>query len=229
MVSVYHCDNFLLKTKTRYQYQTRGKKRSPEFKITGNLSGLRKAADEDDILLFQRGKEFDRSYKLVLVKASDSGYKELRSKIGGRRSGSLSESKPITEVELRIAVESDLVDYAVKILIDDTIESREALRVRLLRCIEFRRKVIKAYGGVCAVCGEGGESALGHFEIEAVHIVPHRIKGISELHNGMALCRRHHWALDLGMFCFDENRRIRVSPSVFSISRNSFITIYHAK
>ena len=72
--------------------------------------------------------------------------------------------------------------------------SQSVDRPRVVRVVEssyrawdFNARVMKAYGGMCAVCG----LQLGL--IEAAHIVPMAWAGSTDLtRNGIALCRNHH-------------------------------------
>lgn len=55
------------------------------------------------------------------------------------------------------------------------------------------------------------------WEVEATHIVPHNYKGKDDLCNGLALCRLHHWAFDVGWITLTDNFIIQVSSRVDSI------------
>jgi hypothetical protein len=74
-----------------------------------------------------------------------------------------------------------------------------ALRVR-----GFRQAVIEVYDFRCAVC----------WEVEAAHIVPHGSFGRDDVFNGVALCRFHHWAFDVGWFSLLDDFRIVVSSKL---------------
>ena len=50
-------------------------------------------------------------------------------------------------------------------------------------------------------------------EVDAAHIVPRSMFGSDDARNGLALCKRHHWAFDKGMLGIDDDRKI-VVPSV---------------
>lgn len=90
----------------------------------------------------------------------------------------------------------------------------------ILRTRGFRQAVIQAYDYRCSVCGLKMKSpgALS-WEVEAAHIVPHRSFGRDDIWNGLALCRFHHWAFDVGWFTLrhdftiDVNERIHKIPS----------------
>lgn len=73
-------------------------------------------------------------------------------------------------------------------------------RAAAARNPEFRKDVLHAYGGRCAVCGfdvRMGNETVG---IEAAHIKWHSQNGPDTVRNGLALCALHHVALDRGVF-----------------------------
>lgn len=98
---------------------------------------------------------------------------------------------------------------------------------KTLRTRGFRQAVIEAYNCACAVCGlkiNSPDSLL--WEVEAAHIVPHSSKGRDDIWNGLALCRHHHWAFDVGWFTLSDDYKIHIStqadtlPQNFGISRD---------
>jgi putative restriction endonuclease len=79
----------------------------------------------------------------------------------------------------------------------------------------FRQAVIEVYDFRCAVCAlkiNSPDSSC--WEVEAAHIVPHGSFGRDDLFNGIALCRFHHWAFDVGWFALHDNYRIQVSSKL---------------
>ncbi len=77
----------------------------------------------------------------------------------------------------------------------------------------FREAVIQQYQGKCVVCGKKRQSPPPHkYECEAAHIIPKAKKGSDKVQNGIALCRLHHWAFDVGWISYDSNRKLIVSP-----------------
>jgi putative restriction endonuclease len=50
--------------------------------------------------------------------------------------------------------------------------------------------------------------------VEAAHIVSHRYKGRDDIFNGIALCRFHHWAFDVGWFTIMDNFTIQASAQI---------------
>jgi len=88
-------------------------------------------------------------------------------------------------------------------------------RESALRARGFRQAVIEAYDCKCAVCGLKINSPdLLSWEVEAAHIVPHRCKGRDDIFNGIALCRIHHWAFDVGWFTLLDDYKIQTSPQL---------------
>lgn len=84
-----------------------------------------------------------------------------------------------------------------------------------LRTRGFRQAVIEVYDFQCAFCGMKINSPdLLWWEVEAAHIVPHSVKGKDDIWNGLALCRLHHWAFDVGWFTLQNDYTIQVSSQV---------------
>lgn len=79
----------------------------------------------------------------------------------------------------------------------------------------FRQAVIEVYNFRCAVCGLKINSPDWLcWEVEAAHIVPHGSFGRDDLFNGIALCRFHHWAFDVGWFALLDDYKIEVSSKL---------------
>ena len=77
----------------------------------------------------------------------------------------------------------------------------------------FRQVVIESYDCRCSVCGLKINSPDKiYWEVEAAHIVPHSVKGKDDIWNGIALCRLHHWAFDVGWFSLTDDFKILISP-----------------
>lgn len=75
----------------------------------------------------------------------------------------------------------------------------------------FVREVKEAYNERCAVCGNRRISPNGNPEVEAAHIYPKHKGGSDTIENGIALCRLHHWAFDVGWITITEDYIIRVA------------------
>ena len=74
----------------------------------------------------------------------------------------------------------------------------------------FRFAVLRAYGRQCAMC------RLRHTPLlDAAHILPDRDeRSLPEVPNGLALCRIHHGAYDIGIIGVAPSYRIHVRPDV---------------
>ena len=88
-----------------------------------------------------------------------------------------------------------------------------------LRNRGFRQAIIEAYECKCAVCGMKMSSPDGtQWEVEAAHIVPHSLNGKDDILNGLALCRLHHWAFDVGWFTLEDNYRVLPSTRIGALA-----------
>ena len=88
-----------------------------------------------------------------------------------------------------------------------------------IRTRSFRQTIIEAYDFSCSICGLKINSPNSLFwEVEAAHIVPHGLNGKDDIWNGIALCRLHHWAFDVGWFSLSNNYRIIVSSHIENLS-----------
>lgn len=96
---------------------------------------------------------------------------------------------------------------------------------RTARDAAFRELVLAEYHHFCCVCKSRfllreTEGAL--VEAEAAHIRPVAAQGPDDLRNGLALCKRHHWAFDAGLFAVTDTLEVRVSPAVRRAVRERF-------
>lgn len=81
--------------------------------------------------------------------------------------------------------------------------------VRAYRAHDFSKRVLSAYGNVCAVCG------LQLRLVEAAHIVPVTFdESTDSTENGIALCVLHHRAYDKNIISINEGYGIEVSEAV---------------
>jgi len=88
-----------------------------------------------------------------------------------------------------------------------------------LRNRAFKQAIKEAYDFKCAVCGMkiySPNTLL--WEVEAAHIVPHSANGKDDILNGLALCRLHHWAFDVGWFTLEDNFKILASRKIRDLS-----------
>jgi hypothetical protein len=94
-----------------------------------------------------------------------------------------------------------------------TITTESVLRTR-----GFRQAVIEAYNYRCAVCGLKIQSPdRMTWEVHAAHIVPNGLLRRDDICNGVALCRLHHWAFDVGWFTLKDDYKLQASPKINSL------------
>ncbi|MBH0045899.1 phosphorothioated DNA-binding restriction endonuclease [Pseudoalteromonas sp. NZS11_1] len=84
----------------------------------------------------------------------------------------------------------------------------------------FRREVLNAYNGKCAICGFDARINDDLFALEAAHIKWKQFNGPCTVNNGLALCSIHHKALDKGVLGITGDYKIKLSP-ILTIS-NTF-------
>jgi len=102
-------------------------------------------------------------------------------------------------------------------------ERTSATRTVMIRDAKFRFAVIQHYGVACAVCGDSfGDYERGLFEIEACHIQPVKYGGLDEIWNALALCRRHHFAFDIGLFTMRDTGELVFSRRMDECWRQTF-------
>lgn len=115
-------------------------------------------------------------------------------------------------IESPAAKNYDPIDYSKKLA--------RITRESVLRSRGFRQAVIEVYSFRCAVCGLKIQSPSSlTWEVQAAHFVPNSSKGRDDLCNGIALCRLHHWAFDVGWFTLSDDYKIHVSEMLHSLPR----------
>ena len=207
-----------------------GGTRSPESRLTDQLAPLRNLAHGGDILIFQRSIDRLDRYCLTLVRQSSDEYGALQGLVAGRRWGILSTATPMTDDELASALnqeqQRESSDFS---LVDDGALQVESRVFRIARSVAFRLSVTRLYGYTCAVCGESLKSPRGMLELDAAHIVPRSRLGADDARNGLALCKRHHWAFDGGLFGIGSQREIIVPDIVMQISANAVLANFNGR
>ncbi len=78
----------------------------------------------------------------------------------------------------------------------------------------FRREVLNAYNGKCAICGFDARINDDLFALEAAHIKWKQFNGPCGVNNGLALCVIHHKALDKGVIGFNSDFDLILSSSL---------------
>jgi putative restriction endonuclease len=80
--------------KTRYQHQTRDKKRKPELRLTDNLGPLRDESKGGDIILFRKDLEDDSYIQIDLIRQGTQDFIKLDNDLKERKWGALNPSNP---------------------------------------------------------------------------------------------------------------------------------------
>ena len=75
----------------------------------------------------------------------------------------------------------------------------------------FRRAVMDAYDGRCAVSGWRLVNGGGRLEAQAAHIRPVEHGGPDSVRNGLALSGTAHWMFDRGLIGFNDDLDILIT------------------
>jgi hypothetical protein len=191
--------------------------------LYGNLSPIFVAVDGTSRV--GRDARFSILFnKQVVVAAQTSGWETYISDTGERMVALSGENFPVFVAALGSAASpadwDDLV-AAVKVDLapDGTVGStkvekqrRKVAALRTVRDGAFSRKVFKAYGRTCAMCG------IGSPLLQAAHIYPVSAPGSTDhVSNGIALCANHHLLFDAHLLGVDPNRYdIKPSPELLA-------------
>lgn len=98
--------------------------------------------------------------------------------------------------------------------------------LRIGRNAAFRHHVLSAYRHQCCLCSDSLADTRGIYETEAAHIVPKRFHGADDVRNGLALCRKHHWAYDRGLFGIESDYAVVIPAKVLAIPANQSLAQY---
>lgn len=90
----------------------------------------------------------------------------------------------------------------------------QSLLNRPFRDRAFRRAVLHAYDGRCAVTGWRLVNGRGRLEAEAAHIRPVEHGGPDSVRNGLALSGTAHWMFDRGLIGIADNHEIIIHSKV---------------
>ncbi len=128
---------------------------------------------------------------------------------------------PIKSVEIQEIVNKIIDSPAPKDYIPIGAKAKTTTHKISLRKRGFRQAVIEAYDCRCAVCGLKLHAPHAYsWEVQAAHIVPRSKQGKDDIWNGVALCRLHHWAFDVGWFTLQNNYSIQISSQTKSLLPN---------
>lgn len=115
------------------------------------------------------------------------------------RTGELEPQNRVQEARVPIQIERPIVQSLVN---------------RPFRDRAFRRAVLDAYDGRCAVTGWKLVNGGGRLEAEAAHIRPVEHGGPDSVRNGLALSGTVHWMFDRGLIGFDDDLSILIHRKV---------------
>lgn len=135
----------------------------------------------------------------------------------------------LDEVDLDVAE----VDRALVAIKNTTLRQVPALTEGLVpqlqqiakrpRNAAFVVAVRRLYGASCAFCGAALRAPNGQYEVQSAHIFPKRLDGSDDLRNGICLCRRHHWAFDVGWMSVTDDYTILVQDGIPAKQDYAFI------
>ena len=206
----------------RYQFQTWGGTRGAESRLTDQLGPLRDLARGDDILVIRRNVERLDQYRLTLVRQTDADFALLLAATNGKRWGVLGQALPMSQSDLEIAVATEGErESAPFVMLDESALVVESTTRKVARSVAFRERVCRLYGHTCVVCSSALKSPSGALELDAAHIVPRSRFGADDARNGIALCKRHHWAFDGGLFGISDALQVLIPRHVAAIPQNA--------
>lgn len=114
----------------------------------------------------------------------------------------------VGEIELLDRVREGQVPFEIERPIVQSLVNRP------FRDRAFRRAVLHAYDGRCAVTGWKLVNGGGRLEAEAAHIRPVEHGGPDSVRNGLALSGTAHWMFDRGLIGLSNDLQILVSRQV---------------
>jgi putative restriction endonuclease len=126
-------------------------------------------------------------------------------------------------IELFLTINQNFQDQPLEI--DKTIDSsnldantRWSLRKAVIRNAFFRKAIVNIYDYKCAFCGLKVTKSVTQNIVDGAHIKPFSQFYDSRIHNGISLCKNHHWAFDRGWFAVDEQYKIIVTNNLEEVS-----------
>ncbi|HIK03927.1 MAG TPA: HNH endonuclease [Trichormus sp. M33_DOE_039] len=127
----------------------------------------------------------------------------------------------LNELEEILQINQDLQDDAIQnIAASENLENNPkwTFRKTVIRNAFFRKLIIHVYDYKCAFCGLRVTKSLNQNIVDGAHIKPFAQFCDSRIHNGIALCKNHHWAFDRGWFTVDNQYKILISKGLEEIS-----------
>lgn len=229
-ISLSDGDEFVGQAVSRFQMQTWGKTRSPEYRLTRNIVPLLRRANAraGDLLQFERETGELERYRLTLIRGEADQHERISHALGSQRAGAMRNRSPASGADLHRALRSihEQITRPFESFEQDATPGLTTSQ-RLLRSEAFQSAVRLGYDYRCALCGGGFRTPEDRAEVEAAHIVPRRLKGTNDARNGLALCRSHHWAFDQHLWTIDDDRRVVIPRSIRSIRENAPLVSSH--
>lgn len=227
-VELFAGDDFLAATKTRYQYQTWGRTRRFERRLTSNLGPIRDLASAGDILLFERSLDSPLKMRIRLVAQGSKEHASIVTSANGKNWGVL-EQRPVSNTDFQKAEEEMAVSLAGPFQMFASSVVRKASRVmRIAREKTFKKAVLENFSCTCAVSGRMLVSRNVRHGLDAAHIIPLARNGTNDIRNGLALSKDLHWAFDEGLFGIAAGR-VAVSPIASADVRNAYLSTFEGK
>jgi putative restriction endonuclease len=122
-----------------------------------------------------------------------------------------SENEDIEEI-LKINNQWDEIEDQIKLdrIINNNAKTRQT--TSLVREAFFRKSIIYTYECRCSFCGLKIKHKYSNI-IDAAHIKPLAKFYDNRINNGIALCKNHHWAFDIGLFSITDDYIIIVASN----------------
>ncbi len=217
---------------SRWHFQTWTNKRRPETRLTNGIKPrLLKTAKPGDYVVFQRQLDRIDRYRVELVRQGTAEHGGILPADSRRAWGPLSEvPASLTAIHEYMEGIGELLSRPLQLF---TARQFDSPHTRLLRDAAFGRVVKQSYDAMCALCHVGLVNPVddaGHeppTEPEAAHVVPVAAGGSDDVRNGLCLCRRHHWAFDVGLIYVDADRRWGVTERAQKEPRNHDLVSDH--
>jgi putative restriction endonuclease len=151
-------------------------------------------------------------YPQRFTRVGDEGQKWVREKFGSIPAyiQAYASDKRVSESDAVEDMKTELLGQtasAPQLTADDVLTTEGT---RTVRRQAFREAILELYDERCVVCGARRYSPSGNPAIEAAHIYPKSENGADDVRNGIALCKTHHWAFDVGWFGLRDDNTLLV-------------------
>ncbi|MGV3580210.1 HNH endonuclease [Brevundimonas sp.] len=197
----------------------------PPETYLSDINALRHLMEKDDLLLIEPSLEQERLFTVTRLSQKSPRFAAVAKMASGPAGilGGPPES-PSANEEAEADQDMAVRSKGVFVLFDADARWLPAAK-RVARSRAFFRRVLKAYGRKCCMCGVGGSLADGRSELEAAHIVSRSSLGSDDVRNGLALCRVHHWAFDRGAVRIENDFSLTFDPTFSGNPHNAHILL----